>query len=268
MLKFKMLVVFCWLGPGLFAQDIGELLPASAGAWSRVFHSPAAALINPAVLGIPADPAIVLMSKRPFLVKDLSAMQLYATHPVTGQGNIFIGCYLFGNPSYTELTLSAGYGLQLNKWLQLGIAAHGTFSKVKGSLRSFAITPAISLQYSKGQTLGGVFMQYRSSPAFSVPAPYWIAGAGIGRDWSGQLYTDLIVYYSYQNGFNNMVSVQYRVLQAWILVGRVQTRPFRYAFETGYQKHRFSLRICTEWHPQMGFSPGILLNYQAKSSNN
>ncbi len=263
-----MLVVLCCFGSGLCAQDIGELLPASAGAWSRVFHSPAAALINPAVLGMPSAPAVVLVSKRPFLVKDLSAMQLYATHPDAGQGNIFIGCYRFGNPFYAELTLSAGYGLQLYKWLQLGIAAHGTFSKVKGSVRSFAIMPAISLQYSKGQTLGGIFMQYRSSPALPIPAPYWIVGAGIGRDWSGQLYTDLILYYSYQNGFNSMVSVQYQVLQAWCLAFRVQTRPFRYSFETGYQKNRFSIRVCTDWHPQMGFSPGILLCYQAKSSNN
>lgn len=249
------------------AQDLITSIPASSSIWSNVFTSPSAALINPAALGARPVSNIVILSKRPYFIKGLSDIQLHAVFPIAVHGGLFIGCRRFGNSSYTELTVSAGYGMRLNKRMQLGIALHYSGRKAGYFRQATALQPTASFQLNQRMYTAGIFCQYQVLTRSGHHEPVWATGLGIGKDWSGQLYTDLNVFYGKGMGVTTKVTLQYKVLDAWRLVIRCQTNPLRYGFETGYRKNGISLRVCSDWHPQMGFSPGLLLGYSPKSIN-
>lgn len=261
-----LLILFGCISSGE-AQDLITDIPASASIWSNVFISPSAAMINPAALGASPAANIIILSKRPYFIKGLSDIQLQAVFPVAIHGGLFIGCRRFGNSNYTDLTVSTGYGMRLNKRMQLGIALHYSGRKAGNFRQANALLPMASFQLNQKNYSAGIFCQYQVLTRFSHLTPGWITGFGVGKDWSAQLYTDLNVFYGKGTGINTMVSLQYKVLDAWRIVIRCQTHPLRYGFETGYRKNGISLRVCSDWHPQLGFSPGLMLGYSPKSIN-
>ncbi|ULQ53030.1 hypothetical protein [Flavihumibacter fluvii] len=266
--KIVLLLLFILRLTGLHGQHPMDAIPPSSAIWSQLFRSPAATLVNPAALSLPAPPALVITSKRPYSIDALSEVQFHSSFNIAEHSGMFIGCRRFGNNYFSELAISLGYGIQLNQSMQLGITVQQSTNKVNGFDKSTAIIPGASLQWTSINFTGGLFLQYGFLPAPSLPARYWILGAGIGKDWSTGLYTDLTVSYGAGTGVRVMASFQYEFVKSWRIAISLQTNPSRYSFETGYQYKQINFGICSDWHPQLGWSPGVLLGFTGTPKNN
>jgi hypothetical protein len=231
----------------------------SAGTWSHIFNSPAAPFGNPAAFASLASPAILLVSQKPFYIKELSELQAFAVWPVTqgsGAGLVFSR---FGNASFSEIYSGLGYGLHLNSHWQLGVSFQYQYSKFSGfSVRS-GLQAATGFQWFNNGFSAGLFYHCAAIQLPYKTSRLWLIGGGMGKDWSGQLYTDGSVYFTVYEGLVASISLQYQLLEAWRLAIRIQSNPLRYGFESGYFHKAMSLRIYSDWHPQIGWSPGLVL---------
>jgi hypothetical protein len=267
MQKIISLALCFYLSPQAQAQFRLNELPASAAIFSSQFASPSAALINPAALANLPGAGLMLFARRPYAIAALSELQMHAAFPLSVSSGVYGGCRRFGTDYFSEICLATGYGLLLSKQLQIGINFQYTTAKPKGFLKNSTLVAGFSANYSGSQFTTGVFFKYGLTNFAYIPDRYTMAGLGIGKDWSPQLYTDVLIYFDSAIGWAEVISVQYELAPAWLIALRVETRPFRYTFETGYRRHRLSLRISSEWHPQLGFSPGIVLAYSLSSKN-
>lgn len=248
-------------GNSIFAQGLLQDYPASSGFWSRLFKSSAAAQLNPALLGSPIDAEILLVSKRPFLVAGLSESRIYATLGGKGRRGIAFSAGHFGNKDFSSMDFSIAYGIRLSQHLNLGASTQLFSAGAKSFRKQSVVIPGMALQWTTQSYTAGIFIRYSTATDTYLNRPDALVGIGIGKDFSSQLYLDGNFYYSFSGGLASILSMQYQLLDAWRLVIRCQANPFRYGFETGYRSNRFSLRICSDWHPQIGWTPGLLLVY-------
>jgi hypothetical protein len=263
---FSLFVCFYFLLQAKAQFRINEL-PASAAVCSRHFASPSAALINPAALANLPGAGLVLFARRPYGIAALSELQLHAAFPLSVSSGLYAGCRRFGTDYFSEISLATGYGLLLSKQLQIGVNFQYTTAKPKGFNKTCALIAGLSTGFTTSKFKSALIFKYGLNSFAFAPGRYTMAGMGIGKDWSPQLYTDFLIYFDSAIGWAEVIAVQYELVHAWLVVLRVETHPFRYTVETGYQLNRLSLRVSSEWHPQLGFSPGIVLAYTLSSKN-
>ncbi|MBZ5857121.1 hypothetical protein [Flavihumibacter profundi] len=236
----------------------------AAGTWSHIFNSPAAPFVNPAAFASLSRPALLLVSQKPFYINELSELQAFAGWPVANGSGAGLVISRFGNASFNEIHYGLGYGLHLNSHWQLGVSFLYLTGKFSGFSARSGLQAATGLQWFNNGFSAGLF--YHSA---AIQLPYktsrlWLIGGGMGKDWSGQLYTDGSVYFTVYEGLVASISLQYQLLEAWRLAIRIQSNPLRYGFESGYFHKAISLRIYSEWHPQIGWSPGLVLGISKK----
>jgi hypothetical protein len=245
----------------------GYLSPG-VGLWSHEFSSSSTLALNPAGAIEKNSLEGIILSRKPFLIEGLQAADAFLSKAFENNTVIGFSLHHLGYTGFRETGGAFSLGKSLSDHWRIGVGfgfSRKTITGIK-PIPGFAGSLAIQRMF-RGCTMGFILIP-RQVPEKSGKngklRPSWIIG--LGKDWSEQFYSDVNLYSLPENGLQLSALICYQPLPAWRMAIRVLSHPLRYGFETGYHHRQYSLRVFSDWHPQLGWSPGLLLAFSSSKT--
>jgi hypothetical protein len=254
--------------PGI-AQGITDAISArylGLGAYSTHNVDVYATRTNPASLAQLQRSSVAVYAERRFMLED---MNLYTASAgvVTGSGNFAVHASYFGFELSNQSQLSLSYGRKITGKLDLGASfyyqqlkqasIYGSASAITGSIGLLLhLSDKVHAGVSAYNPIGASFDKEGEE---KIPAQY---NFGIGYDASEKLYVSLELVK--QEGRNIAVNagLQYKFIKQFFIRTGLSTLNANYYAGLGFNLKDFRFDIATSYHPQLGFSPGLLLLYE------
>lgn len=266
-------LLFAWLFVALcpvMSQAI--LQPVSArylalGAYSSSNVDIYATRSNSASLAELKQGAAAVYGERRFMLEDLNLYTASVGIP-TKSGTFALHGSYFGFDLSNQTQFSLGYGIKINKKIDIGASFHynhisqagiyGSASAITGSLGVLlhltdkihaginAYNP-ISVAYNKNSE-----SEERLASQYSF---------GLGFDASEKLFLSTELVKDEGHNVNVNAGFQYEFVKQFFIRGGIATATTNYFFGLGFRLKDFRLDLSSSYHPQLGWSPGLLLMY-------
>lgn len=251
------------------AQALFEAASArylTIGTYSAQNLDIAATRTNPASLAQLKKGAVAIFGERRFQLENLDMYAASAGLP-TSSGNFAIHGSYFGFELSNRSQLSLAYGRKVNSKMDLGAAFHYLNIKQAGIYGGdHAITGSLSLLMHLTNTIHAglnaynpIKVAYGKNREEQIPAQY---SFGIGYDVSDKLYVSGELVKSESQDINVNAGMQYRFVEKFLLRLGIATLTSNYYGGFGFLINDFRVDIAASYHPQLGFSPGLMLLYE------
>ncbi len=265
--RFLCVLVFSGFSQGLFAQTFR--LPGfitGIGACSRNYSNVFSFTVNPAALAALKQPGMAVYGERKFLLPELGGYAAAIAMPAKN-GNFGLKAAYSGFSDYNETELGLAYARSLGKKLDAGIQFlyHGTriasgYGSASGMNAELGILVHITEQLHTGiqvrNPATGLFGKNHPERAVSV---YQF---GMGYEFSEKFFIGAVVVKEEDRPVNLDAGFQYNILpRFWIKAG-VATSTASIWAGVGLSKGKFNSEFFTEFHPQLGITPGLLLSFE------
>jgi len=266
-MKILTVLLFCWmvLPRPISAQSLRY--PASQpylalDAYSCNSNNPLSFTGNQAALAANANAGFGIYGERRFMLAATSMYCLAAALP-TRLGNIGLRIRYAGFRNYNESSIGLAYARNLGARLSLGIQFNYDGYRIPAyQKRSFLnvemgliiqLTPKLQAGVQAMNILG------RKSGKSNDVKPAAVYSAGMGYDVADHLFLGAAIVKEEDRPVNVLACLQYRfgkIFFAKVGVATATGSPFAGA---GLGWKNLRLDISVSKHPQLGFSPGILL---------
>lgn len=284
-MNMKIILSFLFCIPGslpAIAQSLRYSIAQpyiSLSAYSRQQTDPLSFTGNQAALAQAKQSGTAVFAERRFMLKETSTYTLGTTLP-TLLGNIGIQLNYSGFKNFNENKIGLAYARQLGKAVDVGIQfnyygyrvpAYGNASTINfeiGTLLHLTdkLHAGIHIYNPVGGKLGSSAPANTSAPP-NTSAPLSTKSeklasaykAGLGYDASDNLFIAAEMIKEEDKPVNVIAGLQYHFAkQFFVRAGFVSGSTSAYA-GAGVGWKNFRLDISAGYHPQLGFSPGILL---------
>ena len=250
------------------SQTITEPVAAkylSLGTYSAKYTDVYATRSNPASLAELKQTAVAAYGERRFMIKELS-LYTASLGLVTGFGNFaFHGSY-FGFNLSNQSQLCISYGRKLSAKADIGASFY--YNQVKqagiygsaGSITAgagilFHLTPKLHAGVNIYNPTGA---SYDKEKQERIPSQY---SFGLGYDASDKLFISAEMVKTEGYDLNVNAGLQYRVIPQFFVRAGIATITSNYFAGLGFNLAYFRMDIAVSYHPQLGFTPGLLLLY-------
>ncbi|MBK8786134.1 MAG: hypothetical protein IPN43_06455 [Chitinophagaceae bacterium] len=223
---------------------------------------------NQAALALTKQAGIGIFGERRFMLKETSVYTLGAAVP-TRLGNIGIQLQYAGFKNFRENKIGLAYARKLGKLVDVGvqfnyygysIPAYGKASAINFEMGAlFHLTGKLTAGIHVYNPIGGKLGKDKEE---KIAAAYKI---GLGYDASDRFFISSEIIKEEDKAVNVIAGLQYQFAkQFFAKAGFLSESGTAYAGAgVGWKKLR--LDISSSYHPQLGFSPGILLIMHFKS---
>ena len=223
---------------------------------------------NQAALALTKQAGIGIFGERRFMLKETSVYTLGAAVP-TRLGNIGIQLQYAGFKNFRENKIGLAYARKLGKLVDVGvqfnyygysIPAYGKASAINFEMGAlFHLTGRLTAGIHVYNPIGGKLGKNKEE---KIAAAYKI---GLGYDASDRFFIGCEIIKEEDKAVNVIAGLQYQFAkQFFAKAGFLSETGTAYAGAgVGWKKLR--LDISSSYHPQLGFSPGILLIMHFKS---
>ncbi|MBK9485437.1 MAG: hypothetical protein IPO01_09550 [Chitinophagaceae bacterium] len=223
---------------------------------------------NQAALALTKQAGIGIFGERRFMLKETSVYTLGAAVP-TRLGNIGIQLQYAGFKNFRENKIGLAYARKLGKLVDVGvqfnyygysIPAYGKASAINFEMGAlFHLTGKLTAGIHVYNPIGGKLGKDKEE---KIAAAYKI---GLGYDASDRFFISSEIIKEEDKAVNVIAGLQYQFAkQFFAKAGFLSETGTAYAGAgVGWKKLR--LDISSSYHPQLGFSPGILLIMHFKS---
>ncbi|MBK7308597.1 MAG: hypothetical protein IPI88_17355 [Chitinophagaceae bacterium] len=223
---------------------------------------------NQAALALTKQAGIGIFGERRFMLKETSVYTLGAAVP-TRLGNIGIQLQYAGFKNFRENKIGLAYARKLGKLVDVGvqfnyygysIPAYGKASAINFEMGAlFHLTGKLTAGIHVYNPIGGKLGKDKEE---KIAAAYKI---GLGYDASERFFIGCEIIKEEDKAVNVIAGLQYQFAkQFFAKAGFLSESGTAYAGAgVGWKKLR--LDISSSYHPQLGFSPGILLIMHFKS---
>ncbi|ULQ56781.1 hypothetical protein KJS94_01045 [Flavihumibacter rivuli] len=253
-------LVMLLLSLGLGAQQdfnyLKELHPA-AGLRSREFLSPFACFTDPSVVASFRTSSLAAYGSRPFGLAGLSFTRVGASFLLGDRQGIALGVSSWGNHQLKEIDPVLAYGIALSPNWQIGVGIKGGMVSAPGYQGALNWLAMAGLSRRLDNVSIGAMAHYRAAAGPVDRVNGWLMALNAGKEWSGDLYSDVFIGIGNDMPVNVAVSLQYRLEQRFLLAFSWQSNPRKSGIETGWKKKGFGTRVTLNWYPVLGFEPGI-----------
>jgi len=271
--KIYALFIFILISPGLRAQSLRRPIAASyigLGAYSINHVDAFSFSSNQAALARIKNPAIGVYGERRFLS---GATDMYAAVVAvpTKQGNFGIELDYFGFKNYNESQIGFAYARSLGRLLDIGIKfnyysfripAYQNSSAINFEIGAIAhLTEKLSAGAHFYNPVGGNLSKTNNEKLNSIYK------FGIGYEASENFLVSAEIVKQEDLPVNVNAGVQYNFMkQFFARVGIASENESPYA-GAGVSWNNLRLDISASYHPQLGFSPGLMLivNFKSKT---
>ena len=263
------LLIFCF--SQLVAQSLRYSLAQpsiSLSAYSKNQNDPLSFTGNQAALAQSKSAGIGVFGERRFLLSETSVYTLGAALP-TSLGNFGIQLNYAGFKNYNENKIGLAYARKLGKLVDVGvqfnyygyrIPAYGNASTINFEIGAMLhLTDKLNAGLHVYNPVGGKLGKNSNE---KLAAAYKI---GLGYDASDRFFISSEIIKEEDKAVNIIAGLQYQFAkQFFAKAGFISGSTTAYA-GAGIAWKNLRLDISASYHPQLGFSPGILLIMNFKS---
>jgi hypothetical protein len=238
------------------------------GAYSKKFLDVFSFVSNQANLSSLKQASIGVYSEQRFSLKELNISTLAATIPVKSGGLGFQATY-FGLSDYNESQLGIAYAKKLSSMVDIGvqfnyyalrIAGYGSYNTINFEIGTiFHPTEKVHLGFHVYNPIGGKLGKNSTEKLASIYK------TGIGYEASEQIFLSAEIVKEENKPVNINAGLQYvfaKQLFARMGIATESASPYAGA---GLHWKNLRLDIAVSYHPQLGFSPGLMLIYYFKN---
>jgi hypothetical protein len=265
-LKIAIVFVSVLIAGGVSAQAIRQPLGAryvGLGAYSKNFADVYSTTQNPAALANLQKAAVALYGERRFAMQELNLYSAVLALP-TQSGNFGLQADYFGFKNYNESQLGLAYARNLGTKAEVGvkfnyygvnIPAYGTATAVNfeaGALfhLSEKLMAGLHVYNPAGSKLG------KNENEEKLPAIYKV---GMGYEASEKFFLSAEVVKQEDQDVNVNIGFQYNFIRQFMLRAGLATATNNSYVGVGMLVKQFRIDLAASYHPQLGFTPGLLL---------
>ncbi len=245
----------------------------SLSAYSQQQNDPVSFTGNQAALAGTKRAGIGVFGERRFMLKETSVYTLGASLP-TRLGNFGVQINYAGFKNFRENKFGLAYARKLGKLVDVGvqfnyygysIPAYGNASAINFEIGAMLhLTGKLNAGIHVYNPVGGKLGKTSTSPSPEKLAAAY--KAGLGYDASDKFFISSEIIKEEDKAINVIAGLQYRFAkQFFAKAGFITESTTAYA-GAGIGWKNIRLDVSSSYHPQLGFSPGILLivNFKAK----
>jgi hypothetical protein len=237
------------------------------GAYSHQFTQSFSFTANQAALGTISGTSAGLYAEQKYGLKELSMYMGTVAIPVN-RGGIGIAMQYAGNSDFNESQVGIAYGKNLGK-INVGVQFNYSMMRVAGYGNDGAIGFEVGSQWRISSALiTGVHIvnpvggRFKNQPNEKLAAVYQF---GAGYEVSKQLFVSAELTKEEDRPVNVQAGMQYMAVpdRLFIRTGVTTATTSPYA-GIGWQWKNCRADVSVRYHPQLGFSPGLLLLFYGK----
>lgn len=251
------------------AQGITDAVGARylpLGAYSSHYVDVYATRANAASLAQLARPAVAVYSERRFMLEDLNFYS-GSLGIITGSGNFALHGSYFGFNLSNQTQLSLSYGRKITGKIDIGasffynqIKQAGIYGKTNAVTGSVGLLLHLSEKVHAGiNAYNPIGVAYDKEKEERIPAQY---NFGVGYDASDKLFVSAELVKMEGRDITVNAGIQYMFVKQFFIRTGVSTLASNYYAGLGFNLKDFRMDIAVSFHPQLGISPGLFLQYE------
>lgn len=263
------LLVIC-TGYSLQAQITRSPLSAlytGTGAYSKHFTDAFSGAANQAALAFATTPVAGIYGERRFMLAQLANYAAALALPLKS-GGLGFSLHYFGAGSFTTSQLGLGYGRRLSD--KAGIGAQINYNTLQVAGYGSAATPNFELgtlwhigeKWHLGMHIynpvGGRFGKDQAEKLASIYT------AGIGYEASAGFFIGATLAKEEDQPAGLQLGMQYQFAKLLLARAGIATATSQGFLGVGIKWKTWRLDTVTQWHPQLGFTPALLLMFDLK----
>lgn len=246
------------------------LQPAAArylalGAYSTHNVDVYATRSNPASLSQLTQASIAIYGEKRFLLEDLNLYTASFALPTKSGTFAFHGTY-FGSSLSNQSQMTLAYGRKITDKIDVGASFHyhqisqaGIYGKASAITGSVGFLLHLTDKIHAGLNVyNPIRAAYGRDKLEQLPSQY---SFGVGFDASDKLFATTELVKEENQNLNVNVGFQYQFIRQFFIRAGIATQTTNYFLGLGFRLKDFRLDIATSYHPQLGFTPGLLLLY-------
>lgn len=263
--KFLLLFLFTIAAGNAFTQSLRYTLAQpyiSLSAYSQQQNDPLSFTGNQAALAQSKNAGIGFFGERRFMLNETSAYTLAASVP-TRMGNFGVQLNYAGFKNFNENKIGLAYARKLGKLVDVGvqfnyygyrIPAYGNASAINFEIGAMLhLTDKLNAGVHVYNPVGGKLGKDKEEKLASAYK------AGLGYDASDKFFIGTEIIKEEDKAVNVIAGLQYQFAkQFFAKAGFISESSSAYV-GAGIGWKNLRLDISSSYHPQLGFSPGILL---------
>jgi hypothetical protein len=206
-----------------------------------------------------------------FMMNELGLYQAAVAIP-TSSGNFGFKAGYYGFSDYNETQLGLAYGRKLGNRIDLGvqfnynsirISSYGNASTVNFEIGAvFHLTEKLNAGVHVYNPVGGKFGKNSTEKLASVYK------FGFGYEASDKFFVSTEIEKEEDQLVNVNAGIQYKFLPQLMVRAGISTNTSNVYAGVGFYLKAFRLDVVASHHPQLGFTPGLLLIYDFKKKSN
>ncbi len=272
-MKTKLLLLPLFIIPltQLAAQSLRYSLAQpyiSLSAYSKQQHDPLSFTGNQAALAQTKHAGIGVFCERRFMLKETSVYTLATAIP-TRLGNVGVQINYAGFKNFREQKIGLAYARKLGKLVDVGvqfnyygysIPAYGKASAINFEIGAMLhLTDKLNAGIHVYNPVGGKLGKTSTAPSADEEKLASVYKVGLGYDASDKFFISSEIIKEEDKAVNIIAGLQYQFAkQFFAKAGFISESGTAYA-GAGVGWKNLRLDISSSYHPQLGFSPGILL---------
>ena len=234
----------------------------SMTAYSRSFTDALSPLSQPASLVSLQRPSVALYGERRFLLPELGYYQLGLGIPA-GSGRFGLLAAFDGNPLSSRSSVSLGYARRLGKLLDLGLRFnyHAVRLAGYGQAQAPSVDGGARLQVTDKLQAGFSVLHFsrNGTGKNNEGAPPLVVALGAGCELSAKLFLTAQVEKEAQRPASLVAGFLYRVLPLLELRAGIASATSQVWCGAGIRVRSMMFHAIAQYHPQLGFTPSLLL---------
>jgi hypothetical protein len=271
---FSQLIITHFIYAGCFAQIIHSPVQPQYlqfGAYSKNFLDAFSFISNQASLSSLKEISAGAYAEQRFLLKELNITTLAIAVPIKNGGLGFTTNY-FGNENYNELQAGIAYAKKLGSMADIGIQFDYYAIKIPGYTNYNTVIFEVATIFHPTEKLNIGFQIYNPAGGKlgknSNEKLASIYKAGMGYEVSDQVFINAQIIKEENKPVDVNAGLQYIFAnQFFARIGISSATATPYA-GAGFHWKNFRLDATVSYHPQLGFSPGLMLIYFFKKEIN
>lgn len=271
-LKLLSFILLVFAAPVVQAQVVRQPLSlryAGLGAYSKNFVDIFSSTTNQASLAELKSAAFGVYGERRFLQEEMNQFSAIVAVPTNGGTFAFQGDY-YGFTTYNENQLGLSYGRKISNYIDVGVKFNYHTIRIAGYGNASAINfEAGTLLHLTDKLHAGFHVYNPLSSKLGKNSNEKLASvyqAGLGYEASDKVFISTEIVKQEDQGVSINAGLQYNVAQNVFLRGGVSTLTNNTYVGVGLQLGFARVDLNTAYHPQLGFTPGILLLFNFKNT--
>ena len=251
-------------------QPLASLYPA-IGAYSKNYADAFSIIINPAAISNLKQTSAGVYGERRFLISALNQYTAVFGLP-TASGNFGVQADYFGYSKFNETQIGFGYGRSLGTKVDVGVkfnyynlqlpayTSSSTFHFEAGVLMH--LSEKLHAGFSVFNPVGGILSKETNEKIASV------FRGGFGYEASDKFFITAEIIKEENKNVGVNAAFQYAFVKQLLVRAGINTLNEQPFLGVGLNLGQLRIDVASNWHPQLGVSPAIMLLFNFKKQEN